>query len=216
LSIADEGTGIPAEHLAKIFDPYFTTKAKGNGLGLATSYSIIKAHGGHISVTSTAGHGARFVVHLPASAMQAAHVAVRGDTGVRNAGGRVLIVDDEEEVRKVAVRLLKRLGYTSEAVSDGSAAITRYVDAQRAGLPFDIVMMDLTIPGGMGGLETIEHLRRIDPGVTAIVSSGYADSSAMADFDRFGFRGVIAKPYDPAEFKATFERLAARPALRAQ
>lgn len=216
LSITDEGSGISAEHLARIFDPYFTTKATGNGLGLATSYSIIKAHHGHISVTSTVGQGTSFVIHLPATLKEAALHAETGDRMSTGTGGRILIMDDEEDVRSVAMRLLKRLGYASEAVCDGGAALARYSDARKAGQPFDVVMMDLTIPGGMGGIETIEQLRRIDPGVTAVVSSGYGDSAAMANFEQFGFQGVITKPFVPAEFQAIFERLTARPPSRIQ
>lgn len=211
LSITDEGIGIPPEHLTKIFDPYFTTKAAGNGLGLATSYSIVKAHGGHIAARSTVGQGTCFVIHLPASNKPIPEAAAAETAVGARTGRRVLIMDDEEEVSSVASRLLMRLGYVPEAVSDGNAAVTRYENAQIAGRPFDVVMLDLTVPGGMGGLETLERLRRIDPGVKAIVSSGYSDSSAMADFERHGFQGVIPKPYVLAEFKATFGRLAAAP-----
>jgi signal transduction histidine kinase/CheY-like chemotaxis protein len=217
LSITDEGVGMPAEHLATIFDPRSVRADTGSRPNLAPSHSIVSAHGGHVAVSSTVGHGTRFVVHLPASLEPAVQPATTtAATLGTTTGRRVLVVDDEEEIRKVAVRLLKRLGYAPDAVSDGGMALTRYADAQRDGRPFDIVLLDLAIPGGMGALETIEQLRRIDPGVKAIVSSGYSDSTAMVDFDRFGFEGVIAKPYALAEFKATFGRLADMPVSNGQ
>jgi PAS domain S-box-containing protein len=210
LSIADEGVGIPPEHLSKIFDPYFTTKPGGHGLGLSTSYAAVHAHGGRLSVTSTLGEGTCFVIHLPASTHEPALRA--GDTPdarTQTTLVRVLVMDDEPDVREIAVRMLTRLGYAAEAVSDGREAITRYADAQSAGHRFGVVMMDLTVPGGMGGLEALAELRRLDADIRAIVSSGYSENPVMADFARFGFRGVLAKPYGLAALRAAVEKVIA-------
>ncbi len=211
MSVADEGVGISPEHLAKVFDPYFTTKPGGHGLGLATSYAAVKAHGGHIAVTSSVGRGTRFVVHLPASTHAPALSSGSVPTAtVRKPGARVLVMDDEQDVREIAVRMLTWLGYEAEAVADGRQAIMRYTDARSGSRPFDVVMMDLTVPGGMGGLEALSELRQIDPAIRAIVSSGYSENPVMADFAQFGFRGVLAKPYKLAELRVAVEKVVVR------
>jgi CheY-like chemotaxis protein len=194
ITVSDLGTGIPAEYVQKIFDPYFTTKRKGAGLGLATCYSIIKRHDGHITVDSVLGSGTTILVYLPATDR-----AVPGETEedrrpIRGSG-RVLIMDDEEMVREVASRILNTMGFDVECSSDGSEAIALYVQAKKNGKPFGAVIMDLTVPGGMGGKEAIKRLREIDPQVKAIVSSGYSNDPIMANFTEFGFSGVVAKPY---------------------
>ncbi len=211
VSVADEGVGIPPEHLAKVFDPYFTTKPGGHGLGLATSYAAVKAHGGHIAVTSSVGHGTRFVVYLPASTRAPAlQPGAAPPLTAQKAGARVLVMDDEQEVRDIAVRMLTWLGYEAEAVADGRQAITRYTDARSNGRPFDVVMMDLTVPGGMGGLEALTELLQVDPAIRAIVSSGYSENPVMADFMRFGFQGVLPKPYKIADLRVAVEKAVVR------
>ncbi len=211
VTITDTGGGISPEHLGKIFDPYFTTKIQGHGLGLATVFSIIKRHQGHIEVTSVVGKGTTFVFWLPAA--EASHVkegSASGFTGTECAG-RVLFMDDEEPILRMAEKLANRMGLEFEAVADGRAAIERYRGSMEAGRPFDLVVMDLTIPGGMGGREAISVLRKLDPGVKAIVSSGYSSDLTMADFRKHGFRGMVAKPYDISELAKVIRNVLAEP-----
>ncbi len=199
LRFEDEGCGISEEHLSKVFDPYFTTKKKGNGLGLATAYSIIKNHDGLLTVESKIGTGTTFFVYLPADNVDAAlsvrrkRTRLNGNLTISN--GKVLIMDDEETIRKSVSRMLLRLGYEVESAKDGGEAIRLYESAVQAHQPFDAVLMDLTIPGGMGGREAIERLRKLDPEIRAIVSSGYSNDPIMSDYKRHGFTNVIAKPY---------------------
>ena len=194
ISVADRGTGIPTENLGKIFDPYFTTKQKGSGLGLATAYSIIKRHNGHIAVESVEGAGTTFHIYLPAlDRVLPAEPATAGAT--RPGAGAILIMDDDEMVRETAGKVLAHLGYTAFYARDGAEAIAAYEQARAEGRPFDAVIMDLTIPGGMGGKEAVKRLRELDPSVKAIVSSGYSDDPVMANYAEYGFNGVVSKPY---------------------
>jgi len=198
ISVEDRGVGIPEEHISKVFDPYFTTKQKGSGLGLAIAYSIVKSHGGYISVKSEAGVGTTFYVYLPASqGKMAIKKEVEEEPSVGK--GRVLVMDDEEAIGKLVNRILTHVGYKVEFARDGAEAIESYKKAKESGQPFDAVIMDLTIPGGMGGKEAIKELLEIDPKVRAIVSSGYFNDPIMTDFKRYGFSGAIAKPYRIAE-----------------
>ncbi len=192
--IRDEGIGIPQEHLSKIFDPYFTTKQRGSGLGLSTAYSIIKRHGGHIEVESRLGAGTTFRVYLPASDKEVKRTS-EVEEGPSPGEGKILVMDDDESVRDVVGRMLDHLGYTAETARDGAEAIEMYKKAMESSAPFRCVIMDLTIPGGMGGKETMERLLEIDPGVKAIVSSGYSSDPVMSHFREFGFGGVVAKPF---------------------
>jgi PAS domain S-box-containing protein len=194
ISISDEGQGIPPENLEKIFDPFFTTKEKGSGLGLSISYSIVKNHDGYIGVQSKVGAGATFLIYLPVSG---AGGVKRSPILHRHSGGRgkVLVMDDEEAIRDVAQTMLVGLGYEADTVRDGQEAIEKFTKAIEAKRPFDLVIMDLTIKGGMGGQETFGHLRDIDPSVKAIVSSGYSNDPIMAEFEAHGFVGVLIKPY---------------------
>jgi two-component system cell cycle sensor histidine kinase/response regulator CckA len=194
ITIRDQGLGIPAEYLPKIFDPYFTTKQSGSGLGLATAYSIIKSHHGKISVESTMGVGTIFHIYLPASDQVMVLPTGQGKT-LPDGKGKILVMDDEEMVRKVLERMLANLGYEAELAQDGAEAVEIFTEAEKAGNKFAAVILDLTVPGGIGGKETMEKLLVIDPQVKAIVSSGYSDDPIMADPQKYGFSGVIAKPY---------------------
>lgn len=193
VTVKDEGVGIPEEYLQKVFDPYFTTKERGKGLGLATAYSIIKRHEGYITVESQPGKGTAFHIYLPAS--PDASIAAKRHESLIEGKGRVLIMDDEDIVIQVATEMLKRLGYEVEVSKDGSEAIEIYKKAMESGRAFDAVIMDLTIPGGMGGKEAIKKLKEIDPDVRAIVSSGYSNDPILAEYRDYGFAGAVSKPY---------------------
>jgi CheY-like chemotaxis protein len=206
ISIEDQGLGIPEENLQKIFDPYFTTKQTGNGLGLAITYSIIKNHRGHISVRSQLGQGSTFTIYLPASDRQPAGAKTPAEGYVRW-HGRILLMDDEEMVRIVTGEILKALGYEVSSAADGEEAIRQYTEAREAGRPFDAVIMDLTVPGGMGGKEAIQKLREIDQESRAIVSSGYSQDPVMGDYKAYGFNEAIAKPFTSNELSRVLHKV---------
>jgi len=200
--IRDEGVGIPEKYLKRIFDPYFTTKPKGNGLGLATAYSIIKNHNGLMSVESKVHLGSTFTVYLPAAVQQEEEVAVEAParlTPELSGTGRVLVVDDEDAIRDLVEFTLTRLGYEVSQAETALKGVEMYQEKLRVGKRFDLVILDLTLPGGMGGKEALKKLLEIDPTVNAIVSSGYATDATMSRYQDFGFRGCIAKPYEAAE-----------------
>jgi two-component system, cell cycle sensor histidine kinase and response regulator CckA len=195
ITIQDQGIGIPPEHLERIFDPYFTTKKKGSGLGLATSYSIMRNHGGAITVSSTLGKGSKFTVYIPASdAPLEQIIPMRQRESTRKA--RILIMDDEQVVRDVSRELIRELGHEVEVAKHGQEALEKYQGALTEGKPFDIVILDLTIRGGMGGVETVQELLKRDPQVKAVVSSGYSDDAATANYMSQGFKASLKKPYD--------------------
>src|SRR5213595_460733 len=204
ITIRDEGIGIPEQNLRRIFDPYFTTKPKGNGLGLATAYSIVKHHKGLITVESEVNKGSAFTLYLPAAAL----VAVPEETGYAgvkelSGTGRVLIVDDEEVIRTLVEFTLTHLGYKVCSAATALEGVELYRQKLQAGERFDCVILDLTLPGGMGGRDALKLLLEIDPSVNAIVSSGYAMDATMSHYQDFGFLGVITKPYEAAELGRT-------------
>jgi len=193
ISFEDGGYGISEENIDKIFDPYFTTKQMGSGLGLTTTHSIIKKHKGTILVDSQVGVGTTFNIYLPASQKVIEEKPTK--TRVTLTGkGKVLVMDDEQMLRSVVSEMLQVLGYEAVCVKDGFEAIEVYIESMRTA-PFDAVIMDLTVPGRMGGKETIKRLLDIDPNVKAIVSSGYSNNPVMANHKEYGFKDVIAKPY---------------------
>jgi nitrogen-specific signal transduction histidine kinase/CheY-like chemotaxis protein len=200
IRIRDEGVGIPAKYMKRIFDPYFTTKPKGSGLGLATAYSIIKNHNGLMTVESEVHVGATFTIYLPAALDQEMPVdAPRTLTPAMPGTGRVLVVDDEDAIRDLVEFTLTRLGYKVWQAATSLEGVNIYREKFEAGERFDAVILDLTLPGGIGGKEALKKLIEIDPTVNAIVSSGYATDATMSRYQDFGFRGVIAKPYEAAE-----------------
>ena len=194
ISIQDNGIGVSKGHLSRIFDPYFSTKQKGSGLGLATSHSIIKNHEGHISVESEMGVGTVFHVYLPALEEKQ---EIRREKTVElfKDSKKILIMDDEEIILEVVSEILSGFGCEVESAWDGKQAVDMYEKAMASDHPFAAVIMDLTVPGGMGGKEAIEKLRGIDPNVKAIVSSGYSTDPVMSDFRKYGFCGMITKPF---------------------
>ncbi|MCP5068542.1 MAG: PAS domain S-box protein [bacterium] len=199
ISVRDHGPGIPPEVRSRIFDPYFTTKEDGTGLGLATVYSIVKRHGGHVLVDSEPRQGSTFHVYLPA-AERADELVEQAPAHVgASAGGRALVMDDAPFVRAFVARALDLLGFQVELAAAGEEAVEMFAEAHGTGRPFDIVILDLTVPGGMGGAAALAGLRTIDPHVCAIASSGYSASPVMAKPDEHGFAGVIAKPYTIAQ-----------------
>lgn len=214
IAISDQGTGITQEHLQKIFDPYFTTKETGSGLGLATAFSIIKKHDGYITVESELGAGTTFHIYLPVSQEETqqatmSHTAKVG--GVEEVSimckGKILLMDDDDVIRLVNTQILKNLKYEVEAARDGAEAIELYKKAFESSKPFNAIVMDLTIPGGMGGKEAVKKLLEIDPKTKAIVSSGYANNPILADFKEHGFRDVLNKPYDINDLDEILQKL---------
>jgi len=194
VTVEDQGCGIPPENLSKIFDPFFTTKKNGMGFGLATSYSIIQSHGGYLTVDSTVGQGTRFYFFLPAAGESPPRAGEAPEKLYRGRG-RILVMDDDRFLQDVYKRLLERLGYSPVIVGEGSEALASYRQARQEGRPFAAVIMDLTIPGGMGGKEAIRHLLELDPQAVAIIASGYSRDPVMARYREYGFKDVIEKPF---------------------
>lgn len=206
ISLRDDGPGIKSTHLPRVFDPYFTTKPSGSGLGLATAYSIMKRHGGMMGVESIEGLGTVFYLYLPAAASLAPVKEVRVEEMV-GGSGKILVMDDDEMVRSVAEKMLTHLGYDVVAVDDGARMIAEYKKAVDQNAPFLAVIMDLTIPGGMGGVEAAAKLKALFPDVRAIASSGYSNDPVMANPSFYGFSGVMPKPYTMESMSALIQEL---------
>ena len=195
ISIEDSGIGIPENYITKIFDPYFTTKQKGSGLGLATTFSIIKKHDGMLNVESKPGKGSTFFIYLPAVETRQPQKKEEGKD-ILPGKGRILVMDDEEIIKIVVGQMLNTLGYEYEFAENGEQAVEKYSNAMGSGEAFDVVILDLTVRGGMGGKETIRKLIEIDPAVRAIVSSGYSDDPVVANYGDYGFKNTLSKPYE--------------------
>ena len=208
--IQDQGIGIPKEHLGRIFDPYFTTKQKGSGLGLAASYFIIRNHGGYIAAESQVGVGTTFYIYLPASPeeipIEIPIESKEAEDKLVTGEGRILVMDDDEFIRELASDMLTGIGYKVTIAKDGAEAIRRYKNARESGNPFDLVIIDLIVRDGMEGEETIRNLIEIDPEVKAIASSSYSNDPIIVNFREYGFSGVIAKPYKVRELSKVLRK----------
>ncbi len=203
LTFIDQGCGIPTDDLKKIFDPYFTTKSTGSGMGLSSVHSIVHRHGGHVQAASTIGKGTTFTIHLPSLGRASAHhqEETSGQTVDEHIGGSILIMDDEEMVIKVASSMLTYLGYKVTTCSDGEETIDRYKASMDSDTPFLAVIMDLTIPGGMGGKQAADRILSQFPNACLIVSSGYSNDPIMSNYRDYGFSEAIAKPYTIEKFQ---------------
>ncbi len=214
VAIADHGPGVPPDLAAKIFDPYFTTKASSSGLGLAISYSIIRKHGGFLHLESNSPAGATFAFYLPAAHGNFLNDPLQpNDRSFPFHQQRILVMDDESAIRELTSQLLATMGYEVTAVPDGSEAVRIYERAVRKGEHFRAVILDATVRGGLGGVETIARLRSIDPDVNAIICSGYADEAALSEFLSYGFRGALPKPFTRRELADALQKLLAASAL---
>ncbi len=205
ITFEDQGTGIHEQNLPNIFDPYFTTKPGASGLGLATAYSIVQQHQGHIHVSSEAGNGTTFTVYLPSSYFS----SEQHDQAMPKGRGRILVLDDEESILRMVEDVLTHFGYEVTGVQDGQRAIDVFSTSIAEKKPFDAVLLDLTIPGGMGGKEAIQHLRKLDPHVKAVVTSGYSDDPIMSDFQDYGFQDILVKPYKVTDLAEKLKELCA-------
>jgi CheY-like chemotaxis protein len=201
LVIEDEGPGVPPEIAARVFDPYFTTRRGGNGMGLAIAQSVVVRHGGRIALGPPGDRGARFVLHLPGTHERPPDPEALAPVAPPPAG-RVLILDDDETVLEVTADLMAALGFEPHLAREGREAIATFLAARDQGRPFCLAILDLTVPGGLGGRETLAGLRGIDPAVRAIVSSGYSDDPVLADFRAYGFAAAARKPFTLDELRA--------------
>jgi signal transduction histidine kinase/ActR/RegA family two-component response regulator len=206
VTVRDQGTGIAPEILPKIFDPFFTTKSSGSGLGLSSAHSIVLAHGGIIDVHSEIGKGTRFSFYLPAETGRTTAVLNSRPSPVAARPLTVLVLEDEEPVRRMLVRVLNMLGHNATAAADGEAAVELVADAVKRGSGFNLAILDLTIPGGLGGHAALKRMLTVDPTIKAIATSGYADDPVMANFEAHGFKGRLAKPYRIADLKEAISR----------
>lgn len=207
IEVIDEGKGIPPEIIDNIFDPYFTTKIMGSGLGLATAHSIVRNHNGLITVESKMGKGSKFTVYLPASIENVSKEEISAGRKNIKTRARILVMDDEEMIRDVVGEMLNIMGYEAEFAKDGVEAIKKYNDAMEENRKFDIVLLDLTIPGGMGGRETMEKLLKLDPDVKGIIVSGYSTDVIISEYKKYGFKEAVLKPFRMDELSSVLKKI---------
>jgi len=216
IEVSDTGCGIPPENLPKIFDPFFTTKKTGSGLGLAIVYSAIKKFRGHITVQSEVGKGTTFTIYLPAvipeeitieSEEEEKDLEVKKEEGTK----KILLMDDEDEVREVIEEMLKHLGYEVVSVRTGKEAIKVYEEALKRGQKFSAVILDLTVPGDLGGIETLKKLLEIDPEVKAILATGYGEREDVKRYREYGFKGALNKPFGLKELNEVLSTVLKEP-----
>ncbi len=208
IEIEDQGPGIPREILPHIFEPFFTTREGGTGLGLFTCRRIVEAHGGRIIAESSPGKGALFRIYLPARPEAGESEPVRSENQKRPLPpARILVMDDEEGVRETLAELLRLHGFEVETAREGQEALERFRQAQEAGRPFDLVILDLTVPGGLGGREILPRLRELAPEVRAIVASGYSQDPIMENYRDFGFDGALLKPFTARDLLAVLTQV---------
>lgn len=206
ITISDTGIGIPEEHLSRIFDPYFTTKTKGHGLGLSMVWNVVRNHNGYIEVESKLGIGSTFTIFLPSTGRCLKELST-AEPHLKKGSGHILILEDDLIIQKALKRTLEKLGYSCKIATDGKNALDLFEKEKSAGNPFDVALLDLTIPGGMGGQETGIELRKRDPSLVIIISSGYSEKPVMADFKKEGFNAVLPKPYRSEDLSALLFRL---------
>lgn len=209
ITVSDNGGGISKTSIGRIFEPYFTTKPSGNGLGLATTHSIITRHGGQIEVTSEVGCGTAFTIYLPVSSIKKQGEAEAKQVQIQEGIGRILLMDDENFIRDVVVDMLDMMGYECVTCENGQQACALYKQALEAGCPFSAVIMDLTIPGGMGGVETMAEISLIDPMARGIVASGYCGDPVVASFREYGFVAAVPKPFTLSQVAETLAEILA-------
>jgi CheY-like chemotaxis protein len=214
--IKDNGCGISPEDLPKIFDPYFTTKSQGSGLGLSSVYSIVRRHGGTVEAASIVGVGSTFSIYLPASSCMLPDGAVIRKDALLAGSGRILVMDDEDIVREIVSEILEFIGYNVETCTNGKEAVELFRSAHERNVPFDVVILDLTVPGGMGGKEAATQLLEIDPEAVLIVSSGYFDDPVVANFRQYGFRDAMSKPFTASSLARGLEKLISKKHLKSK
>ncbi len=212
-TVRDHGCGIAPEDLGRVFDPFFSTKSQGRGLGLATTHTIVTAHGGRIDVASEVGRGSVFTVTLPALDTVPAATDSRPEEALTRAeGARLLVMDDERLVRETTRAMLASCGYDVDAVADGDQALAAYEEARRQGRPYAAVILDLTVPGGRGGADTMARLLELDANAKGIVDSGYSSGAVIDDPRRSGFRGAVNKPFTLRQLHDAVSSVLAEPA----
>ncbi len=195
ISISDNGTGIPEEHLTRIFDPYFTTKGQGTGLGLTVAYSIVRNHNGHLKVDSQVSEGTTFRILLPATSRRTEAPSRQPERHHNTGRGRILVMDDDSMVSMILKTFLQQLGYSADVSHNGEQAVELFRSARSSPTPYDAVILDLTVPGNMGGLDCLEELRKMDAHIRAILTSGYSNEPVLANHRQYGFQGMLAKPF---------------------